>query len=296
MMAKDFRSVSVLLFLVISLGGGVLAESSHAETIPLSKLQQVTHFHGIAVDPKDPSRIYLATHHGFFVVTADGVATRVSEKKNDFMGFTTHPTDPSVLYASGHPAGGGNLGFIISSDGGKTWQQVAKGVNGPVDFHQMDVSKADAKTIYGVFFGGLQVSKDSGRTWQLAAKMPEGLIDLAASATDVNRLYAATKRGLLASDDGGATWQPAYIPGEPTTMVTTAADGVVYVFVLGKGLIRGTEPSLRWKTLSNDFGGRYILHMAIDPINIDNLYVVTQKRQVLASKDGGRTWAVFGAR
>ncbi len=265
------------------------------DRVPLAELRASTHIHGIAVDPKDPSRIYLATHHGFFVVSANGVATRVSENNNDYMGFTPHPTDPSVLYASGHPAGGGNLGFIISSDGGKTWQQISKGVKGPVDFHQMDVSKADAKTIYGVF-GGLQVSKDGGRTWRLTAKMPEDLIDLAASATDVNRLYAATKHGLLASDDGGATWQPAHIPGPPATMVTTAAGGVVYAFVVGNGLIRGTEPNFRWKTLSRGFGDRYVLHLAIDPTNDDKLYIVTNKADVLASKDGGRTWAVFGAR
>ncbi len=264
------------------------------DRVRLAELRASTHVHGIAVDPKDTQRIYLATHHGFFVVTPDGIARRVSQNQNDYMGFTPHPTDPSVLYASGHPAGGGNLGFIISSDDGKTWQQISKGVKGPVDFHQMDVSKADAKTIYGVF-GGLQVSKDSGWTWQLTAKMPEGLIDLAASATDVNRLYAATKHGLLASDDGGTTWQPAHIPGAPATMVTTAAGGVVYTFVVGNGLIRGTEPNLRWKTLSSDFGDRYVLHLAIDPTNDDKLYIVTNKADVLASKDGGRTWAVFGA-
>ncbi len=264
------------------------------DRVPLAELRASTHIHGIAVDPKDTQRIYLATHHGFFVVTPDGIARRVSQNQNDYMGFTPHPTDPSALYASGHPAGGGNLGFIVSSDGGKTWQQISKGVKGPVDFHQMDVSKADAKTIYGVF-GGLQVSKNSGRTWQLTAKMPESLIDLAASATDVNRLYAATKHGLLASDDAGATWQSAYVPGSPATMVTTAAAGVVYAFVVGNGLIRGTEPNLRWKTLSRDFGDRYVLHLAIDPTNDDKLYAVTNKAEVLTSKDGGRTWAVLGA-
>src|SRR3546814_2377830 len=67
-------------------------------------------FHGIAVDPCNPDRLYLATHHGFFAVGPDGVAQQVSETEDDFMGFTPHPSDPNVLYASGHPAGGGNLG------------------------------------------------------------------------------------------------------------------------------------------------------------------------------------------
>src|SRR3546814_9389478 len=85
----------------------------------VSALTGETHFHGIAVDPHDPDRLYLATHHGFYVVGPDGVAQRVSETEDDFMGFTPHPADPEVLYASGHPAGGGNLGFIVSGDGGQ---------------------------------------------------------------------------------------------------------------------------------------------------------------------------------
>jgi hypothetical protein len=124
--------------------------------VPLSQLRQQTHFHGLAVDPTDRSRLYLATHHGFFLLGADGMATRVSQVQ-DFMGFTPHPGDSRILYASGHPAAGGNLGFIASTDGGATWTQLSPGANGPVDFHQMDVSPADPNVIYGAY-GNIQVS------------------------------------------------------------------------------------------------------------------------------------------
>ncbi len=70
----------------------------------------MTHIHGIAVDPTLDSRLLLATHHGFFVVqTDDGMATRISRDQNDYMGFTPHPENPTVMFASGHPSGGGNL-------------------------------------------------------------------------------------------------------------------------------------------------------------------------------------------
>ncbi len=94
---------------------------------------------------------------------------------------------PSVLYASGHPASGGNLGFIISIDGGKSWAKLADGVGGPVDFHQMDVSKADPKVIYGLY-GGLQRSADGGRSWSKVGPAPDGLIDIAASGQDADTL------------------------------------------------------------------------------------------------------------
>ncbi len=231
------RSLLLLLFAVAILAVGLLLQPLAAENIAISEIAEKTHFHGIAVDPRDASRVYLATHHGFFVVGLDGMAKRVSENADDFMGFTPHPTDPSILYASGHPASGGNLGIIMSSDGGRNWRRIAKGVNGPVDFHQMDASKADPKVIYGVY-GDLQVSRDGGHTWQQGGMAPDGLIDLAASAKDVNGLYAATKGGLFASKDGGKTWRIAYIRKRPATMVQTGMDNQIYAFIVGTGLLR----------------------------------------------------------
>ena len=54
----------------------------------VSSLAGKTHFHGIAVDPGDPSKLHLATHHGFFEVTLDGKARRISETGDDFSGFS----------------------------------------------------------------------------------------------------------------------------------------------------------------------------------------------------------------
>ncbi len=270
-----------------------MAYPAAAQTMALADLRSKTHIHGISVDPRDGSRLYIATHHGFFVVSPDGQATRISRDTNDYMGFTPHPTDPSVLFASGHPAGGGNLGFIVSNDGGQNWRQLSKGARGPVDFHQMDVSKADANVIYGAF-GGLQVSHDGGKSWKLTGPLPEGLIDLAASAVATDRLYAATKGGLLYSKNAGTAWQPAHLRLSVATMVQTGHKGEVYAFIVGLGLLRTQEPELRWEIVSKSFGDRYLIHLAVDPGDPRRLYVVTNKKEVLASKDGGITWAELG--
>ena len=181
------------------------------------------------------------------------------------MGFTPDPRDPSILYASGHPAGGGNLGFIASDDGGRSWSQLAEGVGGPADFHQLAVSATDPRTIYGAYRGQLQVSPDGGRTWEVVGPAPEGLIDLAASSKDPSALYAATQAGLLKSEDGGRTWQDAYWLRQPATMVHVAPGGAVYAFVVGTGLIadRGAQAKLAerqraWlrRGLCPAFGGR----------------------------------------
>lgn len=259
----------------------------------VANLAERTHVHGIAVDPQDPSRLLLATHHGFYVASADGVVEQASEVSDDFMGFTPHPADASVLFASGHPASGGNTGFIVSRDGGKTWEQRSEGAGGPVDFHAMDVSKADPNVIYGAY-QQIQVSQDGGASWEVAGPRPTGLIDLAASAKDPETIYAATEAGLLISMDAGQSWQSTKVSGQPVSVVHVAGDGRVFAFALGTGLVRGEEGSPKWETLSDDFGDRILLHFATDPSNADRLFAVTQESEVLASQDGGKTWRPFG--
>lgn len=293
MMSTIRRLFNVCLVAVLGMLPAAAVQA--AQSVPLSELRQNSHFHGIAVDPDDGSRLWLATHHGFFVVTPDGLATRLSRDQNDYMGFTPHPTDASVLYASGHPQSGGNMGFIASSDGGRTWSQLSPGNAGPVDFHQMDVSRADPATIYGAYHGWLQFSRDGGNTWQPGPSLPAGLLDLAASAKDVKRLYAATKEGLIDSVDGGESWKPAHVNRSPATMVQTTGDGTVYAFVISLGLLRTEEPSPNWEPVSNGFGDRYLLHLAVDPREGRNLYAITHKGEVLVSKDGGATWSELGA-
>jgi photosystem II stability/assembly factor-like uncharacterized protein len=289
-----------LLACMMAVAGGVLIAvliwpSPAQSARPLAELLGSTHIHGLAIDRADPGRLLIATHHGLHALNVDaGTTVPVSERRDDFMGFTAHPAEAGILYASGHPAGGGNLGFLASEDGGKTWEMLSAGVDGPVDFHQMDVSKADASVIYGVY-GVLQASRDGGRTWQRVGPAPEGLIDIAASARDANRLFAATQQGLTVSGDGGRTWQPDPSLRQPVSVIETTADGSVYAFMLGSGLIRAEEPSLDWQTLSNGFGDRYLLHLAVDPHNHDRLFASTQHNELMASRDGGRTWRSLAA-
>lgn len=102
--------------LAVATAGFPANNSLSASETTVAILTGRTHLHGIAVDPRDRGRLYLATHHGMCVVGPDGAAQRVSETEDDFMGFTPLTTDPQVLYAIGHPTGSGNLSFIVSRD------------------------------------------------------------------------------------------------------------------------------------------------------------------------------------
>lgn len=275
------------------LAAGLSIGVTPAGATTLADLQRTTHYHGLAVDPADPTRLFLATHHGFFAVTPDGNATLLSPVQ-DFMGFTPHPTDPGILYASGHPAGGGNLGLIVSVDGGASWMQMAQGVGGPVDFHQMDISPADPKVLYGVF-GGLQVSRDGGLSWTMAGPAPADIIDLSASPQAADRIYAATKSGLMRSDDAGKSWAKAAFDGEIVALVEPVAGADILAFVVGRGLLGAKESDLgSWTTRSSDFGDRILLHLAVASSDPDLLYAATTENELLMSRDGGRSWSPYG--
>ena len=190
--------------------------------------------------------------------------------------------------------GGGNSGFLKSSDGGATWKLISPGVRGPVDFHQMDVSPINPQTIFGNY-GGMQVSHDGGLTWADAGFSPLKLVAIAASGINADQVYAATQNGLYSSADAGKTWQPLDFEGKVVSAIETGPNGSLYANVLGQGLMKAQEDKPKeWTVQSNGFGDAIPLHIAIDPADSKHLALTTQNNDVLESLDGGSTWAPFG--
>lgn len=277
--------MKLLLLAIVSLGLQ-LTSAVAGETVPLSN---VAHIHGIGFDPLDPTKIMLATHFGIYRAEPGGMATLISAERNDFMGFTPRPTDPATLFASGHPAQGGNMGVIVSHDDGATWSQLAAGQNGPVDFHAMTVSRADPQVIYGLF-NGIQVSGDSGLSWSIAGPGPGDVIDLAASSVRPETLFAGTAHGLWISTDRGATWTLRGPENAAVAMVEVAPGGELYAFFVGGGLFKANSDGADWTMLSDTFGSEVVLHMAVDPGNAEHLVAVTETSALLESVDGGKSW------
>ena len=273
------------LVAALALAGPVAAET-------LSDLAGRTHIHGLAFDRTDPGRVYIATHHGLMRAAGDGSVERISETADDFMGFAPHPSDPAVFYASGHPRGGGNLGFILSGDGGKTWETLSPGVDGPVDFHQLAVAPGDPAVLYGAF-GGIQASRNGGKSWERVGDAPAALIDLAVSATDPNTVYAATESGLMVSHDAAASWRMVRA-GAPVTTVETAPDGQVIAFAHGEGLLRADAGGDFAAAVATLPGSAYLLHLAVDPADGRRMLAAAAGKVVVISTDGGATWTPFG--
>ncbi len=262
----------------------------------LGEFLQTAAFHGLAVDPENPARLIAATHSGLYALDPVSMQSApIGEIDHDLMGFSADPVQSGRFFASGHDAAmTGNLGVIGSQDGGLSWTALSPGVGGPVDFHQMELSRADPEILYGVYGGRMvQRSDDGGKSWRNVGQAPEGLIDIATSPSDPEKLFAATQTGLLQSVDAGASWLAAHDTAAPVSFVDVGTDGSVFAFMLGQGLIRADEATLDWQPVNADFGDGYILHFARDAKDPARMFGLTGTNALLSSSDAGANWTLI---
>lgn len=285
--AIGFGAVAVLLVavLLLSAPSEKIANQDKAETV--NSLQDA---HGLAVDRKNPSRVYIATHTGLLVMNNDSELQRVSDAKDDYMGFSAHPTDPNTFYTSGHPSTGGNIGFQKSNDGGKTWQKIANGVGGPVDFHTMTVSQSDPSIVYGVYRGQLQRSNNEGKDWQLVQSNLSNPIVLATSPTSKDVVYAGTTAGLLVSQDQGLNWNKLSLNNAVIAIAVNPKNvQQIAAYSQEQGLVISNDGGKTWAKQHN-YEGSMVLHIAYDVQNPSVMYLINQSLEIHKTTDNGKTW------
>ena len=296
---KKYLAV-LMLVVVVGLGIFVWSRSTGtSESMIQNQLipeNEISHGHGLAVDPNDSSKVYIATHHGLLVLQNDKDLYRVGASTDDYMGFSVHPTEANIFFSSGHSSLGGNIGFQKSVDGGFTWKKISNGVDGPVDFHSMAFSPVNPNLIYGSFQGSVQRSTDQGKTWEIVSRDLRPVY-LVADSQNENRVYAADAQGqgVLVSIDQGVIWQPLSSELEGGLVSTIAVHptnaNILFVFSekLG-GLGKSTDAGLTWNKTSETFNGEMVLHLAFDRNNPSTLYAMTIENKLYKSIDTGGNW------
>lgn len=264
-------------------------EASQAQS--LNPISEITHGHGLAVDAADSSKVYIATHHGLLLLQNEKDLYQVGNKKDDYMGFSPHPTDPKIFFSSGHPATGGNIGFQKSEDGGFTWQKVANGVNGPVDFHAMTVSPANSDLIFGWYRGAIQRSTDGGKNWEIVGNTPFSVVGLVADSKDENIVYAASPQGLMVSKNKGKDWN-SLLDGFVSTLAVNPQDSQKLISFSEKlKLARSNDGGRNWESTNESFNGETPLHTAFDRQKSEIIYTLTEKNSLYKTVDSGATWS-----
>ena len=282
--------------------------------------------HGVGVYPAEDTSnnnnsLYLATHNGLFkkdISDNSSSWVEVGDDKSDLMGFTIDPANKGVMYSSGHPQTGGNLGFRISDDYGVTWQKVSDVTSPtPIDFHTMTVGN-NPEIIYAASGMGdnIFISTDGGKNWTITSP-PDGqqVITLAANKSNSNILYAGTTNGLFSSIDQGNNWQEINndLINDYETMVTgieVAPDGKTsYAFAVPNQpnetstgyIIKSTDGAKTWtKTDGQIPGAQFVSKFALG--NNGDVYTALIQdstetgvaSSVYSSNDDGKTWTLEG--
>jgi hypothetical protein len=240
---------------------------------------EMEHIHGIGVDPGDGA-VYAGTHHGLFRI-ADGRATRVADRVQDYMGFTV--AGPGRFLASGHPGPGqggpSSVGLIESTDAGETWETLS--LSGEADFHALEYRH---DRVYGLnsMTGQLLTSTDK-KSWEQLSQAV--IADFAVSPEDPDVLVATTEQGLTRSADGGATFE--LVESAPVMVFVSWADDGALAGVTPDGVVHtAEEPGGEWTERARLDGQPEALTM----ISATEIYAAVGGA-VLSSTDGGATFS-----
>jgi len=269
-------------------------------------------FTAIAVHPNDPHHVFAVDFYGRGVfVTTDGGSTWTTS--NGSMGgrfgelhdIVIDANDPDTLYV------GGLSGLFRSENGGRSWRQLAAGLDPQANVNSILLDPVDANVIYvGTLEFGAYVSTDGGGSFSLIGQV-EGadrlpVVDLAIS-NDGSVLYAAVglqgvyrlgtpsaSEALSAADapTGGTSTSTESPPteGESSASAAEAAapEEVASVGVPFAGVVPATA-ELSWVRTGGPPGGTgYDIRYNFD--DFDTWYVTDAGAGVHISTDNGLTW------
>ncbi len=234
------------------------------------------------------------------------------------------PRDPNRVFAAvlGHPYGpNAERGIFRSTDGGQNWQKVLyKDENtGGCD---VEIDPSNPDVVYATLWedrlgpwedgnqfagpnGGIFKSTDGGSNWtQVAEGLPKGLTQayVTVSASNPQRLYASVAAGygtsIYRSDDGGASWSKTTDDPRPAVRIGGGDLAVPRVDPKNPDVIyttstvtwRSADGGKTWTGIRGAPGGDDYQNMWINPNNPDVILLVSDQGAVV-SVNGGDTWS-----
>jgi photosystem II stability/assembly factor-like uncharacterized protein len=269
----------------LSIGNGIYKSTDAGKTwahLGLADAQQVP---ALAVDPRDPDRVFAA-----------------------------------VL---GHPYGASEeRGVYRSTDGGKTWQkEISQDENTGGSDVEIDPSNPDVvyasmwevregpwedNNAYNGTNGGLFKSINSGNTWHRIGKgLPDDLaqINVAIAPSDSRRLYATVatasgKLGVYRSDDAGENW--AQITNDPRPSGRIGGGDLPVpkvdprnpdlIYVASTVTMRSTDGGKTWSGFRGAPGGDDYQNLWINPNN-SNIILLVSDQGALVTVNRGASWS-----
>jgi len=265
----------------LSVGDGVYKSVDGGRTWTHLGLRDAQQIANIAVDPRNPDRLFVA--------------------------------------ALGHPYGPNReRGIYRSTDGGRTFQPVLQ-KDENTGGNDVDIDPSNPQVVYANLWesrqgpwenavwsgvGGIFKSVDGGATWRpLTNGLPEGVnqANIAIAPSEPRRLYAtvATQRvGIYRSDDGGESWAQITTDTRPAGRIGGGDLPVPIVHPKNPDIVimastvswKSVDGGRSWVPFKGAPGGEDYQGGWINPDNPDIIFMVADQGAVV-SLNGGETWS-----
>ena len=253
----------------------------------------------IAIDPSSPATIFVAAWKadgpgGGLWVTHDGGRTWtecMGLHDQAIYAFTAAPSDPHILFA------GTLQGVFRSDDNGASWTQISP--EGSREIHEIESLAIDPHNPDVIYAGTWHLpwkTDNGGKTWH---NIKQGLIvdsDVFSIIIDPDRtrtVYLSACSGIYKSENAGALFHKIHgIPNEArrTRVLRQDPQNLQTVYA---GTTQGLYKTLNGgRTFSRMTGADVIVNdVFVDPRNPKHVLLATDRGGVLASTDGGETFA-----
>ena len=204
----------------------------------------------------------------------------------DLHSILIDPGSPSHIFVGGHASA------AVSSDGGRTLQQVT-GLQNVDAMNWLSSRDGQRQLVAGHY--GVRTSTDDGRTWQdITAALPKA--DVHAAGMDpaaTTHLWAyVVGMGVYASADAGTSW--SLVGGQELSLmgpiIATAGGKQLVAADVQSGIVQSVDGGRSWAAVAPDVRAFW---MTADPGDANHLLAVGSL--LYESTDHGSTWKPIGA-
>ncbi len=272
----------------VSIGGGMYYTADGGKNWERRGLDQTMTISRVALDPRDPRRVFVAAvgdpfganpERGVFVSSDSGRTwqkTLYIDPQNGASDLDIDPSNPDIVFAGmwqfdrkpwRYDSGGTAGGLFKSTDSGRTWKKITNGLPALMGRIGVKVAPGNPRVVYVVAEskeGSLFRSDDGGESFKVVnsdrALTTRGyyFCDLRIDPKDANRVYVL-ESALQVSTDGGQTFsrigasvhsdiQALWIDPQDPSRMWQGSDG---------GLASSWDMGQTWQHVSNISLGQF---------------------------------------
>jgi photosystem II stability/assembly factor-like uncharacterized protein len=254
------------------------------------------YFVSLAVDPRDPKTIYVASINGVLCTTDGGTTWRIGNSWDitEPKDVVIDPHNPDHIYLALPD------GVAVSTDRGRTWPRRENGLPERGKYTQaVRVDRTQAGRAFAACESGIYLTEDTAGSWRRVFGSSATVTDLRQSPHDPRHWGATTQSdGALVSRDGGITWKK--IPGVPSVeaLYNAAFDANnprrLAIGSWTYGVLVSEDGGETWSDRNAGLPVEHcVFRVGIDP-DSGRLYAGVYRDALFVSDDFGRTWRKEG--